>query len=128
MQFVLHYSLHLIFPLWVAWLFFRKEWKLAYLIFLGTMLVDLDHVLSDPIYQANRCSINFHLLHSYYAIMIYGLALFLPKPFRFIGIGLLLHMVTDLIDCLWMYVKCKSCFSDSPALGLLQFLEKLFGL
>ena len=65
-----------------------------------TMLVDLDHLLTNPIYQTDRCSINFHPLHSYYAIVIYIIMTFLRKPFNIIGIGLLLHMLTDFLDCL----------------------------
>ena len=69
---------------------------------LATMLVDLDHFLADPIFQANRCSINFHPLHTYYAMGVYVLFLFLRRPFRIIGLGLLFHMLTDYIDCLLM--------------------------
>jgi hypothetical protein len=36
-----------------------------------TIIVDLDHLLADPIYDPNRCSIGFHPLHSYPAIVIY---------------------------------------------------------
>ena len=65
-----------------------------------TMIVDLDHLLANPIYQADRCSINFHPLHSYYAIGVYTIMIFLRRPFNIIGIGLLLHMLTDFCDCL----------------------------
>ena len=65
-----------------------------------TMIVDLDHLLADPIYQADRCSINFHPLHSYYAILVYLIMVFLQRPLNIIGIGLLLHMLTDFSDCL----------------------------
>ena len=65
------------------------------------MLVDLDHLLATPVFQADRCSIGFHPLHSYYAIAIYALLLFLKRPFSVIGLGLLMHMATDAIDC-WM--------------------------
>jgi hypothetical protein len=33
----------------------------AYLILIATMLIDLDHLLVEPIFETNRCSINFHL-------------------------------------------------------------------
>jgi phosphatidylglycerophosphate synthase len=49
----------------------------------------------------NRCSINFHILHSHFAILIYLLLSYFKK-FRIIAIGLLLHMLTDFIDCLLM--------------------------
>ena len=65
-----------------------------------TMIVDLDHLLANPIYQEDRCSINFHPLHTYYAIAVYIIIIFFRKPFNIIGIGLLLHMLTDFIDCL----------------------------
>ncbi len=68
---------------------------------IATMLVDVDHLLTDPIYSADRCSINFHILHSYYAIGIYVVLLYF-KRIRNIAIGLFLHMFTDFIDCLWM--------------------------
>ena len=102
MQTILHYFLHLVFPLFIAFVFFRKDWKKVYLILLATMLVDLDHLLADPIFQANRCSINFHPLHTYYAMAFYVVLLFLRRPFRVIGIGLFFHMLTDFIDCKMM--------------------------
>lgn len=98
----IHYFLHFGFPLGIAWFCYRRRWKKAYLILLATMLVDADHLLADPIFQADRCSIGFHPLHSAYAIVMYVLLLFLPWPFRLIGIGLLLHMLTDGLDCLMM--------------------------
>lgn len=58
MQAFVHYFLHFGFPLVIAYVFFKKDWKKAYLILLATMLVDLDHLLADPIFAANRCSIN----------------------------------------------------------------------
>ncbi|HAS36133.1 MAG TPA: hypothetical protein DCS15_06575 [Flavobacteriales bacterium] len=100
-QFI-HYILHLVFPLFIAIFFFKKDWKKAYLIFLATMLVDVDHLLAEPIYELGRCSIGFHPLHSYLAIGVYVLLLFLPKPYRYIAIGLLMHMATDGLDCLLM--------------------------
>ncbi|SHI30047.1 hypothetical protein SAMN05444280_1015 [Tangfeifania diversioriginum] len=128
MQQFVHYFLHLVFPLLIAFVFFRKEWKKVYLILLATMLVDLDHLLATPIFEANRCSINFHILHTYYAMGVYGLLLFFRKPFNIIGIGLLFHMLTDLIDCLWMYTNCKSCFAGSPAFELLSGISRLLGI
>ena len=99
-QFFIHYSLHFIFPLLIAFIFFRKNWKKVYLIMLLTMIVDLDHLIANPIFQADRCSINFHPLHTYYAIAVYIILIFFRKPLNIIGIGLLLHMLTDYIDSL----------------------------
>lgn len=101
MQTFVHYFLHFGFPVIVAYLFFRKDWKKVYLIFLLTMLVDLDHLLARPIFDPNRCSIGFHPLHTYWAMGIYVLMLFHPKT-RIIAIGLLMHIATDGLDCWWM--------------------------
>lgn len=68
---------------------------------IATMLVDVDHLMADPIFMVNRCSIGFHILHSYVAIGVYFVLLFFKKT-RIIGVGLLFHMITDAIDCLWM--------------------------
>ncbi len=96
--FFIHYGLHFIFPALIAFLFFKKNWKKVYFIFILTMLIDLDHLLAVPIYDANRCSINFHPLHSYIAIALYFIGLFFKKS-RIIAIGLLLHIFADLVDC-----------------------------
>ena len=101
LQPIIHYSLHLLFPGLIAFVFFREKWKQIYLIFLATMLVDLDHLLANPVFDPDRCGINFHPLHTYYAIGVYFLLL-IPKKTRIIAIGLLFHMVIDWQDCFWM--------------------------
>ncbi|MFO7672679.1 MAG: DUF6122 family protein [Lutibacter sp.] len=101
LRFITHYGMHFLLPGAIAFYFFRDNWKKVWLILILTMLVDLDHLLATPIFSANRCSINFHILHSYYAIAIYFAALFFNKT-RIVAIGLLLHMLTDAIDCLWI--------------------------
>lgn len=123
----IHYFLHFGFPLFISFVFYRKDWKRVYLILVATMLVDLDHLFANPIFQANRCSINFHFLHTYYAMLIYIGLLFFRRPFNIIGIGLLFHMLTDFIDCMMMYSSCKVCFVDSPAIELLRGMSKLIG-
>lgn len=64
------------------------------------MLIDLDHLLATPIFAPNRCSINFHPLHTYYAIVLY-FALLIPKKTRLIGLGLVIHILADTTDC-WL--------------------------
>jgi len=100
LQTLAHYTMHLLVPGLIAYVFFRKEWKKAWLIMLATMLVDLDHLLATPIFDPNRCSIGFHPLHSYWAIAVY-IVLLLPKKTRIIAVGLLFHMLTDYKDCQW---------------------------
>jgi len=65
---------------------------------MSTMFVDLDHLLADPIYDPNRCSVGFHPLHNPIAIAMYGILCF-AKKLRLIGIGLLIHMILDSINC-----------------------------
>ena len=97
-----HYFLHLVFPVFIALVFYRKSWKNVYLILLATMLVDLDHLFAHPIFDPDRMSVGFHFLHSYYAIAVYFLLLFFKGNLRIIGIGLLFHMLTDYLDfVLW---------------------------
>ena len=67
----------------------------------ATMIVDLDHLLADPIYDPERCSIGFHPLHTTPAIAVYVLLAAWPKT-RLVGVGLLIHMALDLGDCAWM--------------------------
>jgi len=101
LRFTIHYSLHFLFPGIIAYVFFRKYWKVAWLLMLFTMLIDLDHLLASPIFDTNRCSINFHPLHTYIAGVGYVLLLLFNKT-RIIAIGLILHLLTDAIDCLWL--------------------------
>lgn len=98
-----HYFLHLSAPLFFAYIFFRDDWKKAWLIMLGTMLVDLDHILANPIFDPNRCSIGFHPLHSAVAIIIYVTLIVAPNRYlKVVGLGLILHMFVDWVNCLMM--------------------------
>lgn len=101
LQSVVHYGIHFIVPVVISLIWFKNQWKLALVIMLSTMLIDLDHLLATPIFDANRCSINFHPLHSYYAIACYFL-LSLIKKTRILGIGCVIHMIADGADCLMM--------------------------
>jgi hypothetical protein len=98
---ILHYGFHFIMPGLLAHLFFRKKFTKAWIIMIGTMLVDLDHLFANPIFDSNRCSIGFHFLHSYIAIGFYFFLFCFPRV-RIIAVGLLFHMLTDYLDCLWL--------------------------
>lgn len=113
---MIHISLHLIIPLLVALLFYHDRWRNATVIMIATMLVDADHLLAAPIYDPVRCSIGFHPLHTTPAIIIYALLFTLPlftrgksdqpnfhptaRLLHIVGLGLLIHMVLDGLDCL----------------------------
>ena len=98
---IVHIGLHFLVPALYARMVYADRWRYAFLVMMATMLVDLDHLLADPLYDPNRCSIGFHPLHTSPAIAGYGLMLLLPK-LRLVGIGLLIHMLLDTTDCLWM--------------------------
>jgi hypothetical protein len=100
LQSSVHYGLHFGLPLLLALLFFKQHWIKAYSIMLLAFAIDLDHLLANPIFDPNRCSINFHPLHSYYAIAVY-LTLLIPKKSRLIGLGLIAHIIADTADC-WL--------------------------
>lgn len=120
MQALIHYSLHFIAPVLIAYFFFRSDWKKVSLILLATMLIDLDHLLATPIFQPDRCSIGYHPLHSFYIIPFYFLLLFFKKPFNIIGIGLVLHIFTDFLDCLITFSHCNECLIHNSIFSSLQ--------
>lgn len=101
LQPIIHYGIHFGLPLFVAYFFFKSHWKIAYLIMIAGMLIDLDHLLATPIFSPGRCSINFHPLHTYYAIAVYFGFLFFKKT-RILGLGLVIHILADSVDCLMM--------------------------
>ncbi|MGB5402614.1 DUF6122 family protein [Robiginitalea sp.] len=97
---ILHYGIHFLVPVVVGVLFYPGHRLKAVLILLGGILIDLDHLLADPIFDPNRCSIGFHPLHTYWAIAFY-LVLILPKSSRIFGLALLIHILADVVDC-WL--------------------------
>jgi hypothetical protein len=113
---MIHIALHFIIPLLIALVFYRSQWRSAAMIMFATMLVDADHLLANPIYDLNRCSIAFHPLHTWPAIVIYVGLFVVPlmmsrsqvgenhkiamRMSHLIGLGLLIHMILDGLDCL----------------------------
>jgi hypothetical protein len=94
----IHLLLHALVPLVVALLGWREQWLRAWLIFVATMVVDVDHLVAVPIYDSSRCSIGFHPLHSGFALVAWPL-LAAWRPTRLVGIGLVIHMLLDALDC-----------------------------
>lgn len=98
-RFFVHYGIHFVAPVILAYCFFKEKRLFVLLVFWAAILIDIDHLFASPVYDANRCSIAFHPLHSYVAIAIYTLLL-VPKKTRVFGWALLLHIAADYIDCL----------------------------
>ena len=101
LRFITHYGIHFIVPILIGFCFFKKNSLRVTLILLSGLLIDLDHLLATPIFDADRCSIGFHPLHSVWAILIYALLPFFPKT-RILGLGLIIHIIADTVDCLWI--------------------------
>ena len=118
---MLHIGLHLLVPGLIAALFFRSNWKVAFAVMMATMLVDADHLLAIPVYDPARCSIGFHPLHQWWFIPGYLALCFFPKV-RLIGLGLLIHMVLDAIDCqvtngVWIHHTAATVMHGYPGVG-----------
>jgi hypothetical protein len=96
-----HLLAHFIVPGAAAKWAYADRWRSAWIIMVATMIIDLDHLLADPVYDPNRCGIGFHPLHTYPAVGIYLLLLIIPK-IRLVALGLVIHVVLDGVDCLWM--------------------------
>lgn len=62
------------------------------------MLIDIDHLIANPVYDSERCSIGFHPLHGFLPIALYVLLCFIPKA-RYVGLGLVIHMILDSLYC-----------------------------
>jgi hypothetical protein len=100
LQPIIHYGLHFFFPILIARIFYPAIWKKATIVLWLTMLIDMDHILARPFFEACRCSIGFHPLHTIWAMAAYLCLLFFKRT-RLVGIGLLFHLLTDQIDC-WL--------------------------
>lgn len=116
---VIHLFLHALVPAFIAVVIAKFSefsfWKVL-LVLVATMLVDADHLVADPIYAPNRCSIFFHPLHTIWPMVVYGLMTLWPafksllgrqiqyvdKMVGLVGLGLVIHMVLDYSDCVWM--------------------------
>ena len=97
---IIYIILHFLVPFIVAKTVWRELWLRPFIIMALTFAVDFDHLLAEPVFDPNRCSLGFHPFHSWHAIGIYLVSLFSPR-LRIIAIGLLIHLVLDGTDCFW---------------------------
>ncbi len=99
---LVHLGIHVL--AWAIIIHYQKlRWKseesgFILLSVLAANLIDLDHLLADPIYDPDRCSIGFHPLHSFWAMPFYVAGLFWRT--RYFALGVILHLVADGLDCL----------------------------
>lgn len=98
---VLHIVLHGAVPLGLAYALARPRWLRPFGLMLLGLVIDLDHLLADPLYDPNRCSVGFHPLHTAPAAAVYVLLLAWPRA-RWVAAGLIVHLLLDAVDCVWM--------------------------
>lgn len=97
---VLHYSGHWLAPFLIAFVVWRSDWVRAGFVIAAANLIDLDHLLATPIFDPQRCSIGFHLLHGWEAAILYCAMLLIPRWWiRAFAIGALWHLAVDFGDC-----------------------------
>lgn len=126
----IHLVLHVLVPALVALILTRSSlfhsfvggwvsWKSIFVILMLTMAVDIDHIVAEPIYSPGRCSIWFHPFHTLWPIIGYVCMTLWPIVLKIrsvemarkdriiggLGLGLVIHMLLDWSDCLWM----KAC-------------------
>lgn len=104
MREIIHMLLHAAIPAVIAATFYRDRFLRVWLTLMATMIVDVDHLLADPVYDPGRCSIGFHPLHTYPVIAGYAVAAIWAR-LRVIALGLLIHMMLDGVDCVWMVLE-----------------------
>ena len=87
-------------PFLIAAVIWREHWQRTGLVMVAANLIDLDHLLATPIFDPDRCSIGFHLLHGWEAAIVYLLMLGVPKWWvRGFAAGALWHLAVDASDC-----------------------------
>ncbi len=100
----LHIAAHFFVPALVARFGFAERRLRAWLVMVSTMAVDLDHLLATPVYDPSRLSLGFHPLHAWALQPVYVLLALWPRT-RLVGLGLVVHMVLDGVDGLWMLAE-----------------------
>ncbi len=99
---IVHYGIHFGLPVLLAFGWFTgRSWKVLWLLWAG-ILIDLDHLAANPVFDPNRCSIGFHPLHSWPAIALYLILLAYPRT-RLVGLALCIHILADAADCLFLF-------------------------
>ncbi len=76
-----------------------KITTLDWILIFASNLVDIDHLWSRPIYKAGRNSFKTHFIHkNWLVVSAVAILMLFWRPLIFLGVGLILHFVLDLID------------------------------
>jgi hypothetical protein len=93
--------MHIAVPAVLVAVCYRKRWWQSYVMLMLGMIVDVDHLLANPVYDSLRCSMGFHPLHTWPFVLVYIVLCLVPRT-RLLGVGLVIHMLLDTADCLQM--------------------------
>ncbi|MGV3585725.1 MAG: DUF6122 family protein [Adhaeribacter sp.] len=96
---MLHLVLHLLIPILVTLIFYPRYGWAAFIRLMAGMIIDVDHIMANPFYDSERCSINYHLFHTPIPIIIYCALYFVPR-LRIFSVGLIIHIILDYLNCL----------------------------
>ena len=97
LTFPLHLLLHFLVPGVIAGVFHGASGG-KHIVMIATMLVDIDHLFNSPIFDPNRCSIGTHPLHEPFLLPLFLVLSMVPRS-GFLGLGLIIHMFLDSLDC-----------------------------
>ena len=98
--FFLHYGAHWLAPLALARIAAPALWLRFAAVMLAANAIDIDHLLADPIFDPDRCSIGFHPLHTWPAAAAYAVMLAVPRWWvRAFALGASWHLAVDWGDC-----------------------------
>ena len=62
----------------------------------GSNLIDLDHLLTRPVYDTKRNSFKTHVLHRNWKMGLFvSLLMLFIRPLLFLGLGIMLHYFLD---------------------------------
>ena len=100
---LIHLLAHVLVPFLLARRLAPGGWRRPFLLMMLSWAIDLDHLLATPIFHPDRCSIGFHPLHGA-AMLALSLLLTMAPRTRWIGVGVLLHLLLDLTDCACLWV------------------------
>ncbi|UJH67890.1 DUF6122 family protein [Allomuricauda sp. SCSIO 65647] len=104
LRFIIHYGIHFLVPIFIGYLCYPKKRFWAIVILLSGLVIDIDHLWANPVFDPDRCSIGFHFLHGYLAIGFYTLLLAHTKT-RIFGWAFLIHILADFVDCVLLRLQ-----------------------
>ncbi|HAE43005.1 MAG TPA: hypothetical protein DCG34_08840 [Clostridiales bacterium] len=66
--------------------------------FVGANIIDIDHLLSDPVYDPTRNSFESHIIHHNWLPVSFVSVLLTLTKYKWFGLGILFHFFLDWIS------------------------------